>query len=79
MEPEQYSEVMINQNSMWERCPALGSQIDSLTDLLNNQSLSYTFDVADILAEVKNLDTLSVRVEKVFISVAPEEKALAEA
>ncbi len=41
---------------------------------MNNQSLSYTFETVDFANELKSLDTLVSRVEKLFSSLSPEEQ-----
>ena len=62
----------------WERVPVLTAQVDSITDLLNNQSLSYSFDTSGLEAELKSLETLRTKVEKVFGALSPEEMVRVE-
>lgn len=69
--PEQYREI--TKILVWDRIPVIISQVDTITDLMNNQSLSYTFETTDFQQEVKSLETLSSKVEKLFSSLSPEE------
>jgi hypothetical protein len=41
--------------------------------------LSYTFETADFAAELKSLETLMTKVEKLFSALSPEEVLQAEA
>ena len=69
--PESYREI--TKIVAWDRIPVITSQVDTITDLMNNQSLSYTFETVDFAGELKSLDTLVSRVEKIFSSLSPEE------
>jgi len=40
---------------------------------MNNQSLSYTFETTDFATELKSLETLVTKVEKLFSALSPEE------
>jgi len=65
--------------SAWDRIPIITAQVDTITDLLNNQSLSYTFETTDFANELKSLETLLSKVEKLFSALSPEEILQAEA
>lgn len=75
--PEQYREI--TKILVWDRIPVIMSQVDTITDLMNNQSLSYTFETTDFQQEVKSLETLSSKVEKLFSALSPEETKQQEA
>ena len=62
----------------WERVTTLTAQVDQITDLLNNQSLSYSFDTSSFQIELKALETLRTKVEKIFGALSPEEMARVE-
>lgn len=74
--PETYKEIV--KLGPWDRIPVIISQVDTITDLMNNQSLSYTFETTDFAAELKSLDTLVTKVEKLFSALSPEEIIKAE-
>lgn len=63
----------------WDRIPIIMSQVDTITDLMNNQSLSYTFETSDFANELKSLETLATKIEKLFSNLSPEEARQAEA
>lgn len=46
-----------------------------LLDQLNSQSLSYSYDTEDILVELKSLQVLMQKTEKIFVALSPEEQA----
>jgi|LauGreDrversion4_2_1035121.scaffolds.fasta_scaffold20232_4 hypothetical protein len=75
--PETYKEIV--KLSAWDRIPIITAQVDTITDLLNNQSLSYTFETTDFANELKSLETLLSKVEKLFSALSPEEILQAEA
>ncbi len=75
--PETYKEIV--KLSAWDRIPIITAQVDTITDLLNNQSLSYTFETTDFANELKSLETLLSKVEKLFSALSPEEIVQAEA
>lgn len=47
--------------------------IDQVTDLLNSQSLQYSYEVTSFLQEIQNLDGIGAKIEKIFQAPAPEE------
>lgn len=69
--PEQYREM--TRVTTWDRIPVIMSQVDTITDLMNNQSLSYTFETNDFATELKSLETLVTKIEKLFSALSPEE------
>jgi len=75
--PETYKEIV--KLSAWDRIPIITAQVDTITDLLNNQSLSYTFETTDFANELKSLETLLSKIEKLFSALSPEEILQAEA
>ena len=75
--PETYKEIV--KLSAWDRIPIITAQVDTITDLLNNQSLSYTFETTDFANELKSLETLLSKVERLFSALSPEEILQAEA
>ena len=74
--PETYKEIV--KLSAWDRIPIITAQVDTITDLLNNQSLSYTFETTDFANELKSLETLLSKVERLFSALSPEEILQAE-
>lgn len=62
----------------WDRIPVVLSLVDTVTDLLNNQSLSYTFETADFEKELKSIDTLLTKVEKLFSGLSLEEQKVGD-
>ena len=75
--PETYKEIV--KLSAWDRIPIITAQVDTITDLLNNQSLSYMFETTDFANELKSLETLLSKAEKLFSALSPEEILQAEA
>ena len=50
--------------------------VDTLLEQLNSQSLSYSYETEDLFVELKSLETLMTKTEKIFTGFSPEELAL---